>query len=320
MTTLADPVPGARPGAAQRAGALAGGLAGRGVHGVVPARVDTAGITRVKAVHGARPPDAAAWGVGMPPVSGTFLSGGSVVTTDVLGCPDGGLRLHPGLGRLVAPAARPGRAWVPVDPVTQDGERHPGCGRRTVLRRIAAHARRRRGITFEAALEIERVLGRGTAPRGAFEPAVSGPAYGAVRQVEVSDYGAAPPGALAARGVEAEQFHPEYAAGQFEASTPHRSRADRCRPGRGAGDHPVPRTAAQRRRPRSGRVPPPRRGRPPAGPGRAAAGTGVSRRAEPRRRAADRPPDGAGQRPAGLRARRNSPSGTTESMIKQCLT
>lgn len=217
MTTHADPVPGGRPGEVERAGALAAELAGQGVHGVVLAYVDTAGITRVKTVPVARLPDAVAWGVGMSPVFDTFLSDDSVVTTDVLGSPDGDLRLYPDLDRLVALAAQPGWAWAPVDRITQDGERHPGCGR-TVLRRITAHARQRHGITFKAAVEIEWVLGRGTAPRGVFEPAVSGPAYGAVRQVEVSDYGADLLAALAAQGVEVEQFHPEYAAGQFEVS------------------------------------------------------------------------------------------------------
>ncbi|MEU5089369.1 glutamine synthetase family protein [Streptomyces sp. NPDC021356] len=217
MTTLVDPVPGGRPGDVERAGALAGELAGRGVHGVVLAYVDTAGITRVKTVPVARLPAAAAWGVGMSPVFDTFLADDSVVTTDVLGSPDGDLRLYPDLDRLVALAGQPGWAWAPVDRITQDGERHPGCGR-TFLRRTVADAARRHGITFKAAVEIEWALGRETVADGGFEPAVPGPAYGAIRQVEVSDYGADLLAALAAQGVDVEQFHPEYAAGQFEVS------------------------------------------------------------------------------------------------------
>ncbi|GHE89666.1 glutamine synthetase [Streptomyces spiralis] len=217
MTPLADPVPGGRPGDVERATALAGELAGRGVHGVVLAYVDTAGIGRIKTVPVAKLPAAAAWGVGMSPVFDTFLADDSIVTTDVLGSPDGDLRLYPDLDRLVVLSAQPGWAWAPVDRITQEGERHPGCGR-TFLRRIVADAERRHGLTFKAAVEIEWAVGRASAPEGDFEPAVSGPAYGAIRQVELSDYTADLLAACAAQGVDVDQLHPEYAAGQFEIS------------------------------------------------------------------------------------------------------
>ncbi|MEU5595841.1 glutamine synthetase family protein [Streptomyces sp. NPDC020298] len=217
MTTLADPVPGGRPGDVQRAGALAAELTGRGVHGVVLAYVDTAGIGRVKTVPAARLPRAAAWGVGMSPVFDTFLADDSIVTTDVLGSPDGDLRLYPDLDQLVVLAGQPGWAWAPVDRITQEGERHPGCSR-TFLRRIVTDAAERHGITFRAAVEVEWALGLGPAPDGEFVPAVSGPAYGAVRQAELSDYGADLLAACAAQGIDVDQFHPEYAAGQFELS------------------------------------------------------------------------------------------------------
>ncbi|WNM31639.1 glutamine synthetase family protein [Streptomyces sp. Li-HN-5-11] len=217
MTTLADPVPGGRPGDVERATALSAELAGRGVHGVVLAQVDTAGIGRVKTVPAAKLAQAAAWGVGMSPVFDTFLADDSIVATDVLGSPDGDLRLYPDLDHLVVLAGQPGWAWAPVDRITQEGERHPGCGR-TFLRRIVADAERRHGLTFKAAIEVEWAFGLGTAPRGVFEPAASGPAYGAIRQVELSDCTADLLAACAAQGVEVEQLHPEYAAGQFEIS------------------------------------------------------------------------------------------------------
>ncbi|MEU9732927.1 glutamine synthetase family protein [Streptomyces sp. NPDC048002] len=217
MTTLADPVPGGRPGDVERATALSGELSGRGVHGVVLSYVDTAGIGRVKAVPTAKLPSAAAWGVGMSPVFDTFLSDDSVVTTDVLGSPDGDLRLYPDLSRLVVLAGQPGWAWAPVDRITQEGERHPGCSR-TFLRHIVARAASRYGLTFRASVEIEWVVGRGPAAEGDFVPAVTGPAYGATRQVELSDCTADLLSALAEQGVEVDQIHPEYAAGQFELS------------------------------------------------------------------------------------------------------
>ncbi|MFF4833363.1 glutamine synthetase family protein [Streptomyces sp. NPDC001315] len=217
MTTLADPVPGGRPGDVERATALSAELTGRGVHGIVLAYVDTAGITRVKTVPTAKLASATTWGVGMSPVFDTFLANDHIVTTDVLGSPDGDLRLYPDLDRLVVLSGQPGWAWAPVDRITQDGQRHPACSR-TLLRRIVADAERDHGLTFRAAVEVEWAFGLGSAPDGEFVPAVSGPAYGAVRQVELSDCTADLLAAFAAQGVEVDQLHPEYAAGQFEVS------------------------------------------------------------------------------------------------------
>ncbi|WDF43001.1 glutamine synthetase family protein [Streptomyces sp. T12] len=217
MTTLADPVPGGRPGDVERAGALSGELSGRGVHGIVLAYVDTAGIGRVKTIPTAKLASAAAWGVGMSPVFDTFLANDSIVTTDVLGSPDGDLRLYPDLDLLAELSGQPGWAWAPVDRITQEGERHPACSR-TFLRHTVQKAVDRHGVTFQASIEIEWAVGRPPGADGEFVPAVSGPAYGATRQVELSDCAADLLAALARQGVEVEQFHPEYAAGQFELS------------------------------------------------------------------------------------------------------
>ncbi|WP_055491149.1 glutamine synthetase family protein [Streptomyces sp. TP-A0356] len=217
MTTLADPVPGGRPGDVERATALGAELSERGVHGIVLAYVDTAGIGRVKTVPTARLASAAAWGVGMSPVFDTFLANDSIVSTDVLGSPDGDLRLYPDLDQLAVLAGQPGWAWAPVDRITQEGERHPACSR-TFLRRVVTDVARHHGITFKAAIEIEWAIGQGSAPGDAFVPAISGPAYGAMRQVELSDYTVELLAACAAQGVDVDQIHPEYAAGQFEIS------------------------------------------------------------------------------------------------------
>lgn len=216
MTTLADPVPGGRPGDVERAGALAAELSGRGVHGIVLAYVDTAGVARIKTVPTAKLPAAAAWGVGMSPVFDTFLAGDSIVTTDVLGSPDGDLRLFPDLDRLTVLAGQPGWAWAPVDRIGQDGTPHPGCSR-TFLRRITERAAAR-GLAFRAAIEIEWSVGLDAAPDGEFVPAATGPAYGAVRHVEVSDFLGDLLAACHAQGVDVDQLHPEYATGQFEIS------------------------------------------------------------------------------------------------------
>ncbi|MEU2223558.1 glutamine synthetase family protein [Streptomyces sp. NPDC018347] len=217
MTTLADPEPGGRPGDLRQAPARTADLAARGVHGIVLAYVDTAGIARVKTIPTARLEAAVAWGVGMSPVFDTFLADDSFVTTDVLGSPDGDLRLYPDLDHLVPLAGQPGWAWAPVDRITQEGDRHPGCAR-TFLRRTVADAAERHGLAFRAAVEIEWAVGLDSAPAGEFVPAVSGPAYGATRQVELSDYTAELLATLGAQGVDVDQLHPEYAPGQFEVS------------------------------------------------------------------------------------------------------
>ncbi|MFI5971955.1 glutamine synthetase [Streptomyces sp. NPDC051452] len=217
MTTFADPVPGGRRGEVRRAATLGAALAARGVRGIVLAYVDTAGVGRVKTIPTARLEAAVAWGVGMSPVFDTFLADDSIVTTDVLGSPDGDLRLYPDLDRLVALAGQPGWAWAPVDRITQEGAPHPGCSR-TFLRRTVTGAAERHGLAFKAAVEIEWAVGLASAPAGEFVPAARGPAYGAIRQIELSDYTADLLAAFAAQDVDVDQLHPEYAAGQFEVS------------------------------------------------------------------------------------------------------
>ncbi len=216
MTTYEDPVPGGRDGDAGRAAALAEELAGRGVHGVVLSWVDTSGVTRVKAVPVRRLPAAACWGVGMSPVFDVFLSDDSIVAGELQGGPDGDLRLVPDLDHVVALAGQPGWAWAPVDRMTQDGDLHPGCSR-TLLRRLVTRAREQ-GVELRTSVEVEFALGRADVPYPAFEPACLGSAYGMTRLVEQTEFCAEVLAALAAEGVDVDQVHPEYAAGQYELS------------------------------------------------------------------------------------------------------
>ena len=210
----AGPRPGGRKGEATRAGALVTQLRGRGVHGVALGYIDTAGITRVKTIPVGKLSPAVQWGVGMSPVFDTFLADDSIVRTDVLGGPDGDLRLFPDLGALVRLSAQPGWAWAPVDRLTQDGAPHPADARTFARRQQATAAGA--GFAVRAAIEIEFALGRDDAPPGEFVPAARGPAYGMTRLVELSDFAADLLVALEAEGVEVDQLHPEYAAGQFE--------------------------------------------------------------------------------------------------------
>jgi len=216
VTTYADPVPGGRAGDGEKAERLADDLAAAEVQGVVMSWVDTCGVNRVKTVPVSRLASAARWGVGMSPVFDLFLADDSIVTGELQGGPDGDLRLVPDLDQLVPLAGQPGWAWAPVDRMTQDGTMHGGCSR-SVLRRLVAAAEEQ-GLAFKASIEIEFALGRGDVPWPAFEPACLGSAYGMTRLVEQTDFCADALEALSAQGVDVDQIHPEYAAGQYEVS------------------------------------------------------------------------------------------------------
>jgi glutamine synthetase len=216
MSTLEDPSPAGRAGEVEAARRRAEELRSAGVQGVVLSWVDTVGVNRIKTVPVSRLASTVAWGAGMSPVFDTFLADDSIVSTDRLGGPDGDLRLYPDLAGLTPLAAQPGWAWAPVDRLTQDGGPHPACSR-SLLRRIVRDAAAD-GVSFRAAIEIEFVLGRDDAPAGDFVPACVGPAYGMTRLVEQSDFCAAVLEALARQGVQVDQLHPEYAAGQYEVS------------------------------------------------------------------------------------------------------
>ena len=226
-TNGTDPQPGGRPGEVVHAEAAATRLAGRRVHGLVCSWIDTAGIHRIKAVPVATLGSVVAQGVGMSPVFDAFLADDSIVATDVLGGPDGDLRLFPDLDRLTVLAAQPGWAWAPVDRLTQEGRAHPACTRTLLRRQVAAAAAR--GIQVRAAIEIEFALGRGDAPDGEFVPAVHGPAYGMTRLVEQSEFVAALLEALAAPGRRRRPGAPGV------RGRPVRGLRQRARPGRGRG-------------------------------------------------------------------------------------
>jgi len=194
-----------------RARELAGALARAQVDAVALTFVDNSGIARVKTVPLTGLEQAAAWGVGMSPVFDSFLVDDSVAPA---GEPDGDLRLLPDLDRLTPLAAQPGWAWAPVDRYTQDGRPYPVC-QRLFAGRMADRAAEA-GLEVRMGFEVEWAVG---AERdGAFVPACQGPGYGMGRLVELSDYLRQVHAALAAQSLPVLQVHPEYAAGQFEAS------------------------------------------------------------------------------------------------------
>lgn len=199
----------------ERGNELAAQLLSAGVDGVALTYVDTAGITRVKAVPVEKLGSAAGYGVGMSPVFDTFVSDDSITTTDVLGGPDGDLRLLPDLEALRVLSGQPGWAWAPVDRWTQAGTPHPACSRLFAARMTERAAEA--GLIPRMAYEIEWSVSR-PAESDDFTAACTGPAYGMTRIVELSDYLRDLLTALRDEDVPVEQLHPEYAEGQYEVS------------------------------------------------------------------------------------------------------
>lgn len=202
------------PAAARRGERLVDELRARDVSLVALTYVDNSGIARVKGVPVERLADAAAWGVGMSPVFDAFVLDDSITSSPSAGGPVGDLRLVPDLDALVELAAQPGWAWAPVDRWEQSGERHRQCQRAFVRRMTDRLAER--GLRAEMAFEVEWMLSEG--PGDDFRAATTGPAYGATRAVELSEYCVELVRALDAQGMAVEQLHPEYSPGQFEVS------------------------------------------------------------------------------------------------------
>jgi glutamine synthetase len=198
----------------RQAGPAAGRLSAAGVTMVALCWVDNAGIARVKTIPLGRLARAAGWGIGASPVFDVFLVNDGMTTSAHIGGPVGDLRLLPDLDRVTVLAAQPGWAWAPVDRYTQDGQVYAGC-QRSFARRMTDQAREH-GLELRLAFEVEWAVG--AEADGRFRPACTGPAYGMTRVIELSDYGREVAGALERQGLTVEQFHPEYAAGQFEVS------------------------------------------------------------------------------------------------------
>ena len=189
-------------------------LADAGVGMLAVCWVDNAGITRVKSIPVGRLERAAGWGIGISPVFDIFVVDDSITSSKHISGPAGDLRLMPDLDRVTPLAALPGWAWAPADRYTQEGEPFAGCSRSYARRLVAGAAER--GITARVSFEIEWAAG--TDEGGRFVPACSGPAYGMTRVIELADYAREVVEAVEQQGIEVEQFHPEYAAGQLEIS------------------------------------------------------------------------------------------------------
>ncbi|MEP7091004.1 MAG: glutamine synthetase family protein [Nocardioidaceae bacterium] len=195
-----------------RAESIVSALEKRGVVAFATSFVDNSGISRVKTVPLGRLPQLAAWGVGFSTAFDYFRFDDWVAAPAGGEGPVGDQRIIPDLSRVVVLAAQPGWAWAPGERWSQQGEEHDKCSRLLLRRQTEALAQQ--GITVQSAFEVEWVVSRGDSDD--FAPATSGSGYGLSRLVEVSDYARDVMTAMTEQGVVVEQFHPEYAAGQFE--------------------------------------------------------------------------------------------------------
>lgn len=187
-------------------------LAQAGVVAVATTFVDNSGIARVKSVPVDRLPHLASWGVGVSTSFDRFRFDDWIAGGGAGAEPVGDLRIMPDLRRLVPLAAQPGWAWAPADRYEQTGEPHVQCSRLLLTRLVEEAARA--GLTAKTAFEIEWVVSTGESDD--FTPGVVGPGYSMSRLTGLSDYCRDVLKALRDQRVEVEQFHPEYAAGQFE--------------------------------------------------------------------------------------------------------
>jgi len=191
-------------------------LADAGVSVVALPFVDSAAIVRTKVIPLSRFAEVAASGVGLSILFNVAMSDDRFALVEgYIDGPSGDLRLRPDPAATMPLAALPGWAWAPVDQYTQEGEPFPACPRsfaRTATDRLAG-----RGLSVRAAYEIEFTVGR-REEDGTFRPAHTGPGYSDIALVANHDFAHDLVTAFEAQGLELQQFHPEYADGQFELS------------------------------------------------------------------------------------------------------
>ena len=210
MTDAADTERGAQ------AKEVAESLRNQGVAAVALGFVDPSAIVRVKCVPLARFPHAVTTGVGLSTLFNAAMSNDHfALHPGYIDGPSGDLRLRADPAATVAMAAMPGWAWAPIDQYTKEGEPFAACPRgflqRTVSRLDAL------GLRAAAAYEFEFSVGTAGGDDG-FEPAHQGPGYSDIALVANHEFALDLIQTIEAQGLDLQQFHPEYAEGQFELS------------------------------------------------------------------------------------------------------
>ena len=196
--------------------AVAKRLRDAGVTVVALPFVDSAAITRVKTVPLSRFTEVANAGVGLSILFNVAMSDDRFALLEgYIDGPSGDLRLRPDPAATEPLAALPGWAWAPVDQYTQEGERFPGCPRWFARRMVERFGDA--GLSIRAAYEIEFTIGRRDAD-DTFRPAHTGPGYSDIALVANHAFAHDLISTFEEQGLGLQQFHPEYADGQFELS------------------------------------------------------------------------------------------------------
>lgn len=187
-----------------------------GVIAVALGFVDPSAIVRVKTVPIARFAEVAVSGVGLSTLFSAALSNDQfALLPGFIDGPSGDLRLRPDPAATEPLAALPGWAWAPIDQYTQEGEPFAACPR-TFARRMAQEYTRR-GLSVKAAFEFEFSVGTRREDEG-FEPAHKGPGFSDIALIGNHSFALDLISTIEAQGLNLQQFHPEYANGQFELS------------------------------------------------------------------------------------------------------
>ena len=187
-----------------------------GVTAVILGFVDPSAIVRAKCVPIDRFAMVAESGVGLSTLFNVAMSNDQfALLPGYIDGPTGDLRLRPDPGATVPLAAMPGWAWAPVDQHTQTGERFAACPR--AFARRMSDAFTERGLLVQAVFEFEFSVGS-RSDDGEFHAAHHGPGYSDIALVENQDFALDLMTMVQAQGLGLQQFHPEYADGQFEMS------------------------------------------------------------------------------------------------------
>lgn len=187
-----------------------------GVRAVILGFVDPSTIVRVKCVPIARFLSATDIGVGLSTLFNVAMSSdGFAELPGYIDGPSGDLRLVADPDATVPLAAMPGWAWAQVDQYSQDGEVFPACPRSFLRRAIESYSGT--GLTVRAAYEFEFSVGRDRED-GTVEPAHLGPGYSDSALLANHELALDLITTLEEQGLEMQQFHPEFADGQFEIS------------------------------------------------------------------------------------------------------
>lgn len=183
-------------------------LRDRGIELVAVSFVDNAGIVRAKTVPAARVAAVCRRGMGAPFAFSIFQGDDGMATATGFEA-TGDARLIPDIERLAGGVD--GWGLVPGDLHEQNGGPWEFCTR-TFLKRMAGRLTAA-GVEMRMAYELEWY-----AERDGGRPAHSQPAYSLNATAEAGPYLREVARRLAAFGVEVEQLHPEYSAGQMEVS------------------------------------------------------------------------------------------------------